>query len=162
MNFLSVNQWQMAGGIAAIVLLVTAAVWLLLRRRPTEEEIERERRHFLVESGRLVDGMLLDLYEIDAEDGRTLHMLLFNYRIAGVDYECSQDVSAIADLLNPEEIRVGFPCNVRYQPGNPHNSIVVAEDWSGLREGLPILPSFDDPDPVDRSHLKRRRRYPRA
>jgi len=30
---------------------------------------------------------------------------------------------------------------------------VVSEEWSGLREGLPVLPAFDDPDPIDKSHL---------
>ena len=55
--------------------------------------------------------------------------------------------------INPEEIRVGFPCTVRYQPGNPHNSIVIAEEWSGLREGLPVLPDYNDPEPIDTSHL---------
>jgi hypothetical protein len=53
-------------------------------------------------------------------------------------------------------VRAGFPCSVRYQPGNPQNSIVVAETWSGLREGLPQLPLFEDPDPIDTSHLRRR------
>jgi hypothetical protein len=53
-----------------------------------------------VQSGRLVDGMLLDIYEVEAKDGRTLTMLLFNYRIAGVDYECSQDITAMRDVVN--------------------------------------------------------------
>jgi hypothetical protein len=51
-------------------------------------------------------------------------------------------------------VRAGFPCSARYQPGNPQNSIVVAEEWSGLRAGLPVLPAFEDPDPVDLSHLR--------
>ena len=161
MNYLTVNQWQIAGGILAVLLLGSVAAWLLLRRRPTEDELEAQRRTFLVQSGRLVDGMLLDLYDVEAVDGRTRHMLLFNYRIAGVDYECSQDVTMLADQLNPEEIRVGFPCSVRYQPGNSQNSIVVAENWSGLRAGLPVLPAFDDPDPLDRSYI-RRRKNPRS
>jgi hypothetical protein len=43
---------------------------------------------------------------------------------------------------------------VRYQPGNPQNSIVVAEGWTGLRVGLPVLTGYDDPDPLDMSHLR--------
>lgn len=157
MNYFTVNQWQIAGGVAAILVLLALAAWLLLRRKPTEDELEAQRRGFLVQSGRLVDGMLLDLYDVEALDGRTRHMLLYNYRIAGVDYECSQDVTMLADRLNPEQIRIGFPCSVRYQPGNSQNSIVVAEGWSGLREGLPVLPTFDDPDPLDRSYSRRRK-----
>jgi hypothetical protein len=116
--------------------------------------MERARRLFLVQSGRLVDGMLLDIYDVAAGDGRTLTMLLFNYRIAGVDYECSQDITAMRGVVKAAEVRAGFPCTVRYQPGNPQNSIVVAEGWTGLRKGLPQLPSLDDPDPLDMSHLR--------
>ncbi len=49
-------------------------------------------------------------------------------------YESSQDVSALRDLVNPAELRLGFPCSVRYDIHRPENSIVVAENWSGLRE----------------------------
>ncbi len=49
----------------------TVALWLVFRKRPTAEELERARRRFLVQSGRLVDGMLLDICEVEApEDGR--------------------------------------------------------------------------------------------
>ena len=60
---------------------------------PSAEELEVARRQLLTQSGRLVDGTLLDVCEIPAEDGRTLTMLLYGYRIGGVDYECTQDVS---------------------------------------------------------------------
>ncbi|MGD0910403.1 MAG: hypothetical protein ABR928_00825 [Terracidiphilus sp.] len=111
------------------------------------------RRKFLVQSGRLVDGMLLDACDMQAENGRTLKMLIFSYRIGGVDYECSQDVTAMS-AVDPERVRAGFPCSVRYQPGNPQNSIVVAEGWTGLREGLPHYPIFEDPEGLDISHLR--------
>ena len=63
---------------------------------------------------RLVDGMLLlDIQEMEAKDGRTLTLLLFiSYRIAGVDYECSQDITAMRDVVNAGEVRAGFPCSV--------------------------------------------------
>jgi hypothetical protein len=81
-------------------------------------------------------------------------MLLFHYRIGGVDYECTQDITNMRDVVNAAEVQAGFPCSVRYQPGNPQNSIVVAELWSGLRIGLPQIPPYDDPDPIDLSHLR--------
>jgi hypothetical protein len=155
MTFANNNDWQIVAGVSSIAAVASLAVWLVMRRRPTAEEIERARRQFLVQSGRLVDGMLLDVYEVEgaAEPKRTY--LLFNYRIAGVDYECSQEITAMRGIVDANEVRAGFPCSVRYQPGNPHNSIVIAEGWTGLRAGLPQFPAFDDPNPVDRSHLER-------
>jgi hypothetical protein len=148
------DNWEIAAGIAAATVAAAAAAWLVLRKRPSAEEVERGRRQFLVQSGRLVDGMLLDIYQVEGQDGRTLTMLLFSYRIGGVDYESSQDITAMRELVNAAEVRAGFPCTVRYQPGNPYNSIVVGEGWTGLRERLPQLPGFGDPEPLDLSHLR--------
>jgi hypothetical protein len=154
MNLLHAYTWEIAIGLGLVVALIVVGAWLVLHKRPTAEEVERARRFFLSQSGRLVDGMLLDLCEVEATDGRTLTMLLFSYRIAGVDYESSQDITDIRGVVDPARIRAGFPCSVRYQPGNPYNSIIISEEWSGLREGLPVLPSYDDPDPLDTSHLR--------
>ena len=137
---LSENSLEIAGGLAAIVALGAAVAWLALRKRPTEEELERTRRGFLVQSGRLVDGMLLDITEKEGKYGRTHTLLIFSYRISGVDYECSQDITSIRSRVNEAEVRIGYPCTVRYQPGNPQNSIVIAENWSGLRASLPQMP----------------------
>jgi hypothetical protein len=158
MTYLNASEWQFVAAAAGTLVMGAAGVWLILRKRPTAEEIERARRQFLAQSGRLVDGMLLDICEVEApakhDAGRTLTMLLFSYRIGGVDYECSQDITAMSGVVDAAQVRAGFPCSVRYQPGNPHNSIVVAEEWSGLRAGLPVLPAFEDPDPLDLSHLR--------
>jgi hypothetical protein len=156
MSLLNKEIGEIAATVAALVALTGAAVWLMVRRRPTPDEIEAARRKFLVQSGRLVDGMLLDACDIPADDGRTLKMLFFSYRIGGVDYECSQDITAMSVVVNPEQVRPGFPCSVRYQPGNPQNSIVVAEGCTGLREGLPQYPVFEDPEPIDVRPLRRR------
>jgi hypothetical protein len=154
MKFLTAFNWEIVAGLASITALAGVALWMVLRKRPTAEELERMRRGFLVQSGRLVDGMLLDICDIEAEDRRTLTMLLYNYRIAGVDYECSQDITDMGGVVDAAQVRAGFPCSVRYQPGNAQNSIVVAEEWTGLRAGLPVLPVYDDPDPIDLSHLR--------
>ena len=155
MTLLNAHASEIAVVLLVLAALTAVALWLLLRKQPTAEELERARRQFLVESGRLVDGMLLDIHEVDADDGRTLTMLLFHYRIAGVDYECSQDITDMPGVVDPAQVRAGFPCTVRCQPGNPQNSIVVAEEWTGLRAGLPVLPVvFEDSDPLDLSHLR--------
>jgi hypothetical protein len=154
MTVFNTNAWEIAFGAALIAAMGTAAFWLMFRKRPTAEELERARRQFLVQSGRLADGMLLDIFEVKTEDGRTLTMLLFSYRVGGVDYECSQDITDMPGVVDTAQVRAGFPCTVRSQPGNPQNSIVVAEEWSGLRAGLPVLPAYDNPEPNDLSHLR--------
>jgi hypothetical protein len=154
MTYQNVQPWGIGAGIVVLAASAGLVLWRILRKRPTPEELELARRQLLVQSGRIVDGMLLDVCTVDAEDGRTLTMLLFHYRIGGVDYECTQDITNMPDLVNPAEVQAGFPCSVRYQPGNAQNSIVVAEQWSGLRAGLPQIPPYEEPDAVDISHLR--------
>ncbi len=154
MTLLNKTAWEISAGVTAVVAVAGVAAWMALRKRPTPEELELARRQLLVQSGRIVDGMLLDVCEVKADDGRTLSMLMFSYRIGGVDYECSQDVTLLSEVADPAQVRAGFPCSVRYQPGNPQNSIVVAEGWSGLRKGLPRLPIFEDADPLNLEHTK--------
>jgi hypothetical protein len=153
MTHFNANGWVMAAAAVLGAALLALGLWLIFRKRPTAEELERARRMLLAHSGRLVDGMLLDVCEVQAEDGRTLTMLLYSYRIGGVDYESSQDITDMSGVVDALQVRAGFPCSARYQPGNPHNSIVVAEEWSGLRAGLPVFPAYEDPDPVDTIHL---------
>ena len=159
MTFLRANLWEIASGLLALAAITALALWLIFRKRPTAGELERARRQFLVQFGRLVDGMLLDIHEVDAPPpskdapSRTLTMLLFSYRIGGVDYQCTQDITDLRGVVDAALVRAGFPCTVRYQPGNPQNSIVVAEEWTGLRAGLPVLPAYDNPEPQDISHL---------
>jgi hypothetical protein len=142
--------------LAAIgVGLITAAgiaSYLLTRRKPTAEEIERERRDLLARSGRITDGTIMDTMimetrtadseasqateatELSAQpngSGPTPDMIVYNYRIAGVTYECAQDVTTLAEYVH--NIRTDLPIQVRYAQHNPANSIVVAETWSGLR-----------------------------
>jgi hypothetical protein len=160
MNQLSANTWEIIAAGAFVAALLVAGLWLLLRKGPSPEERERARRQFLSHSGRVVDGMLLDICEVEVAanvkngPARTLTMLLYSYRIGGVDYESSQDVTDLLSVADAAQVRAGFPCSARYQPGHPQNSIVVAEEWSGLRAGLPVFPEFDDPDPIDKSHLE--------
>jgi hypothetical protein len=61
----------------------------------------------------------------------TPDIIVYNYRIAGVTYECAQDVTTLAEYVH--NLRTDLPIQVRYAPHNPANSIVVAETWSGLR-----------------------------
>ncbi len=104
------------------------AMYLHRRGRLSPEEHERLRRNFLCSEGRLSDGAIVDTTEAGVSS-----MLVYQYRIAGVDYECSQDLSALPDQM--VNIRVDLPVQVRYDPRNPGNSIVAAENWTGLQHG---------------------------
>jgi hypothetical protein len=140
---LSLRDPHVIGALAALVLCLGAVVtWLVLRRRPTAEEIERERRAQLVRSGRIIDGTILDISELETPDQpREIRFILYKYEIGGVVYECSQEVTALRDYVNPTELRLSFPCSVRYDIHRPENSIVVAENWSGLRTTADSVPT---------------------
>jgi hypothetical protein len=133
------SPWETALAMVVVASAAAGTVWWFRRRRPTPEEIERARRSNLALAGRLVDGMLLNVHEMTVEEGRTMTMLEYSYRIGGVEYECSQEITHMGAVVDPAEVRAGFPCSVRYMPGSPQNSIVVAEEWSGLRVALSEL-----------------------
>jgi hypothetical protein len=137
MTLVKPSAWETATGLILVASAAAYAIWWFRRRRPTPEELERDRRTHLASSGRVVDGMLLDVRLMPIGEGRTLTMLEYSYRIGGVEYECSQDITLLLGIVDPAEVRAGFPCSVRYLPGSPQNSIVVAEQWSGLRVTLP-------------------------
>ena len=149
MTFEDQKIWEIAAGAALLGGMAVFGAWLFFRRQPTADEIEYARRTFLTQSGRIVDGTLLDVRQVQGKDGRTITLLLYDYRIGGVDYECSQDISQMQGTVNAELVRAGYPCSVRYQPGNPQNSIVVAENWSGLRSNIPFIVPNEEREPED-------------
>lgn len=161
MTLRSASVWGLSAVAATVVSLTAAGLWLMRRKRPAADELERARRRFLAQSGRLVDGMLLEVAEVDGADGHKLTMLIYNYRVGRVDYDCSQDITALGAMLDVKQVRSGFPCTVRYQPDNAQNSIVVTEQWSGLRAGLPLFPVFDDRRRLDLGQLRPRLGKPR-
>src|SRR5580765_4878012 len=108
------------GGVALL------GVYALLRRRPkTPEEIERERRAWLEGTGRLSDGTVIDVHELAAENNHhAAVMLIYKYDVAGVSYECSQDVTYLRHWINLHSCRLGLHTSVKYDPQNPGNSLV--------------------------------------
>ncbi len=104
------------------------------RRKPTAEEMERGRRDYLAQAGRIVDGTITDSQwnaGSSGANGEPPHTIIYRYRIAGVTYECAQDVSMLLDHVR--NVRMDLPVQVRFDPRNPGDSIIVAEGWSGLR-----------------------------
>ena len=116
-----------AGALVLAVAVAALAAFLGYRRwklsRITPEERERRRCAALVERGKMGDATLVEMRE---------SLLFYSYDVRGVEYTASQDVSLLRGHL-PGEFSVTGPVAVRYDSKNPANSIVVAENWSGLR-----------------------------
>ena len=129
MNPIRLYAWVLAvGG-------VSLTAYLLMRRKPkTPEDLERERREWLDRIGRITDGTVIDVQEIPRDDNRSSTLLIFQYDVAGVSYEASQDVTYLRHFINLHSCRLGLPTSVRYDPQNPGNSLVVSERWMGLRQ----------------------------
>jgi len=114
---------------------VAFAGYALLRRKPkTADEIERDRRQWLNTIGRITDGTVIDVQEIVPEGGSAATMLIYQYDVAGVSYEASQDVTYLRQWINLHSCRLGLPTSVKYDSRNPGNSMVIAEGWVGLRQ----------------------------
>jgi hypothetical protein len=92
--------------------------------RSNPEKRERKRRLELHQRGRLWDALITEASE---------SMLYYSYSVGGVQYEASQDVSALREMLPPEPERLIGPASLKYSPRNPGNSILICEEWSGLR-----------------------------
>jgi hypothetical protein len=111
------------------------AGFALLRRKPKNaEEVEHERRIWLNTVGRITDGTVIDVQEITTAVSRSATMLIYQYDVAGVSYEASQDVTYLRQWINLHSCRLGLPTSVKYDARNPGNSMVIAEGWMGLRQ----------------------------
>jgi hypothetical protein len=91
--------------------------------RVTPEERERERRELLVAHGKMGDATLVEVHG---------DVLFYSYEVRGVEYTASQDISMLKQYI-PQDLSASGPVAVRYDARNPANSIVLAEQWSGLR-----------------------------
>jgi len=100
--------------LAGLGLLMAIVIGSRLRRK-TPEQRERERRQ-----------------SVNGTD--EIQLLLYRYAVAGVSYEASQDITSLRHRVDLHSCRIGLITSVKYDPSNPGNSIVIAENWSGLRQ----------------------------
>jgi hypothetical protein len=107
---------------------------LLRRKSKSANDIELERRTWLKTVGRITDGTVIDVQEITMATNRPATMLIYQYDVAGVSYEASQDVTYLRQWINLHSCRLGLPTSVKYDSRNPGNSMVIAEGWMGLRQ----------------------------
>ena len=76
----------------------------------------------LVAHGKMGDATLTEVRE---------DHLFYAYLVRGVEYTASQDVSLLKQYMPPDLSQLAA-VSVRYDPRNPANSIVLAEQWTGL------------------------------
>lgn len=113
----------LAGGVAAVALGAWG-VHRYIKGRPSAAELERRRRTALHARGKMGDANVLEYQE---------HMAVYSYAIGGVEYMASQDLSDLITQLPDDRWTTIGPASIKYDPRNPANSIVLSEDWSGLR-----------------------------
>src|ERR1700741_5385893 len=94
---------QIAISLGSVAIGVSAA-WLMRKRVPAEE-LERERRLTVHQHGRIIDGGITEINE---------DMIPFEYCINGVDYQATQYVASIRDLLPAQPHRVIGPVTLKY------------------------------------------------
>ena len=135
-----------AAGIAVILLI--GLVYSLFQRPDDPDETERKRRLHLNQVGRIAEGQVVELLEQPAEPekkrgflsrarplapARRRKLVSYSYSISGVTYQTAQDITGLDSQVRLERLAAGQPASVKYDPSNPSDSILVADDWSGLR-----------------------------
>jgi Protein of unknown function (DUF3592) len=134
------------GSILAIALIVFA----FLRPNIDPEEAERKRRLHLNHIGRIAEGQVVELNEHPASpvekrrgflrsrprplaDSKPRYLVSYSYSISGVTYHTAQDITGLESQVRFDGLMAGQQASVKYDPSNPSDSILVADDWSGLR-----------------------------
>jgi hypothetical protein len=137
--------------VAGLIALAIVILFLWLRRKPEDPaELERQRRAYLNRVGRIVEGQVLEFAEHprDPKESKsggifgkhrrgsasngTRKLIHYTYSISGVTYETAQDVTGLEERLLLSRVAAGQTASVKYDPSNPSNSILLADDWSGL------------------------------
>jgi|SRR6516165_2001448 hypothetical protein len=124
-SFSAAEQITLAliGVLVILVALIGYRTWQNSRISP--EERERQRRARLVSTGKMGDATLTEFQD---------DLLVYAYVVRGVEYIASQDVSLLRDRV-PTDLASVAAILVRYDAKNPANSIVLSEEWTGLRIG---------------------------
>jgi hypothetical protein len=144
-------DWKLAVAMLGAIIAALAMIAYAFFRPPVDsEEEERKRRLHLNQIGRIAEGQVLDLVEHPPEakearkglfgasarplaDLRPRHLVSYTYAISGVTYSTAQDVTGLESQIRLERVVPGQPASIKYDPANPLDSILVADDWSGLR-----------------------------
>jgi hypothetical protein len=116
---------QVAALSVLALVLIGIGVWIVARVvKSTPEKKERKRRLAVNMNGRLGDALISEASDTT---------LYYSYSIHGVRYTTSQDVSTLRERLPADPGRLVGVANLKYTVRNPANSILLCEEWSGLR-----------------------------
>ena len=144
-------DWKLMLGLGAgSILAIALIVFAFMRPNVDPEDAERKRRLHLNLIGRIAEGQVVELSEQPAEhaegrrsllptrsrplpDARPRCMVSYSYSISGVTYHTAQDVTGLESQVRFDRLMAGQQASVKYDPANPSDSILVADDWSGLR-----------------------------
>ena len=114
-------------GAAVSLPLIAAGGFVLFRSRRKPKDKEKLRRLDVNANGRLADATITDVSDT---------VIFYEYSIAGLTYTASQDISQLREMIPPDSDRlIGRPASLKYSTQNPANSILLCEEWSGLRLG---------------------------
>jgi len=106
---------------------IAAGIFVVLRIRRKPKDKEKLRRLEVNTSGRLGDATITDITD-DA--------IIYDYSVGGLTYTASQDILQLRELIPADSHRlIGRPASMKYSAQNPANSILLCEEWSGLRVG---------------------------
>ncbi|HEY7338242.1 MAG TPA: hypothetical protein VH639_25365 [Bryobacteraceae bacterium] len=116
---------ELAAMAALAIALIVLAGWIGLRAlKRNPEKRERRRRLYVHHHGRLGDAVITEVTDA---------VIYYTYSVHGVQYSASQDIAALRDKLPQDLGRLVGAANLKYSAKNPANSILVCEEWSGLR-----------------------------
>ena len=94
-------------------------IFSIFRRRQPDDEATRRAR--LLASGRIADGVVMD---IATDEAGLIKVIYFSYTIGGVDYESSQTLDD-EQRRRQTDYAPGAHVTVRYEPHRPGNSVVA-------------------------------------
>lgn len=120
------NQILVLGAIGLPVVATGAFFVYRFLRRPKDKE--KVRRLTVNSEGRLGDATITDVRD---------NTVYYSYSIAGVAYTASQDIAQLREHIPIDPERLIGPTSLKYSPRNPANSIILCEQWSGLRVANP-------------------------
>jgi hypothetical protein len=145
------SNWHEALPMIGLGALAAVGLYFVFRKKPEDAgEMERQRRAYLNRIGRIVEGQVVEVSDHSVAQApvesrpsakpivavpapaAAPRLLYYSYSISGVTYETAQDVTGLEEQAQLSRVVAGQHASVKYDPSNPSNSILLADDWSGL------------------------------